>query len=297
MDSGVWSDCNRAMLGYAVLKVDEYESEEHCTCTKALQDMTTLTPTPKSRWKMIGQLPRDLVQIKSPEQQLVSCRNCKEVCSILVVALQFVSLRSYILFYHNPISMPRIQLRLGHLRSTRRLFTPGRQYSSQPPKHTSKDIAALLAKPTWSVRSLLPNTHDPTIPLSITPHKLHHLLRLSALPQPADKAEETSMLRTLEAQIHFVKSIQDVDTKNVSPLRAIRDESREAIKESTISMEALKEALAKEEVVGRRKKIQRQTTTLENEYPSHAESDQWDGNALGSASRTAGRFFVVQSRS
>lgn len=103
------------------------------------------------------------------------------------------------------------------------------------------------------------------------------------------------MLRTLEAQIHFVKSIQDVDTKDASPLRAIRDESREAIKESTISLETLKEALAKEQVVGRRRKIQRQTTTIEDGKASHVESDQWDGNALGSATKTAGKFFVVQS--
>jgi hypothetical protein len=110
-----------------------------------------------------------------------------------------------------------------------------------------------------------------------------------------DKAEETSMLRTLEAQIHFVKSIQDVDTKDIPPLRAIRDESREAIKESTISLETLKEALAKEQVVGRRKKIQRQTTTTAPVDASHVESDQWDGNALGSATTTAGKYFVVQS--
>jgi hypothetical protein len=104
------------------------------------------------------------------------------------------------------------------------------------------------------------------------------------------------MLRTLEAQIHFVKSIQDVDTTDIQPLRAIRDESHNAIKESTISLETLKEALAKEQAVGRRKKIQRQTTTTEDSKASHVESDQWDGNALGSATKTAGKFFVVQSR-
>ncbi|RAO66837.1 uncharacterized protein BHQ10_002849 [Talaromyces amestolkiae] len=192
--------------------------------------------------------------------------------------------------------MPRLQLPLSHSSSVRMknfLFAFRRQYSSQP-KYTSDDIATLLAKPTWSVRSLLPNTDDPTIPLSITPQRLHHLLRLSALPQPVDKAEETSMLRTLEAQIHFVKSIQDVDTKDIKPLRAIRDESREAIRDSTIGLETLKEALAKEQVVGRRKKIQRQVT--EDADASHVESDQWDGNALGSATRTAGKYFVVQSR-
>uniref|UniRef100_A0A093V2S9 Putative membrane protein C6F6.13c n=1 Tax=Talaromyces marneffei PM1 TaxID=1077442 RepID=A0A093V2S9_TALMA len=196
--------------------------------------------------------------------------------------------------------MHRLQALLSHLSSYNQVnkslsFAARRLYSSQPPKYTSKDIATLLAKPTWSVQSLLPNTHDPTIPLSITPQTLHHLLRLSALPQPVDKTEETSMLRTLEAQIHFVKSIQDVDTKDASPLRAIRDESREAIKESTISLETLKEALAKEQVVGRRRKIQRQTTTIEDGKASHVESDQWDGNALGSATKTAGKFFVVQS--
>jgi Asp-tRNA(Asn)/Glu-tRNA(Gln) amidotransferase C subunit len=169
---------------------------------------------------------------------------------------------------------------------------PERHYSS---KYTSDDIAALLAKPTWSVRSLLPNTHDPTKPLSISPETLRRLLRLSALPQPVDKAEETTMLKTLESQIHFVRSIQDVETKGVSPLQAIRDESREAIKESTIGLEALKDALAKEKVIGRSKRIQREAA-IEEENTGHIESDQWDGNALGSATKTAGKYFVVQNR-
>lgn len=104
------------------------------------------------------------------------------------------------------------------------------------------------------------------------------------------------MLRTLESQIHFVRSIQDVDTKDVLPLRAIRDESPEAIEESTIGLESLKNALAKEKVIGRNKRIQRETTVAdENTKPM--EGDQWDGNALGSATKTAGKYFVVESQS
>ncbi|OKL62039.1 hypothetical protein UA08_02935 [Talaromyces atroroseus] len=163
---------------------------------------------------------------------------------------------------------------------------PERHYSA---KSTSDDIAALLSKPTWSVQSLLPNTHDSTKPLSITTESLRRLLRLSALPQPVDKAEETKMLKTLESQIHFVRSIQDVETKGISPLQAIRDESREAVKESTIGLKTLKDALAKEKVTGRSKRIQREAA-IEDENTGHVEDDQWDGNALGSATKTAGSY-------
>ncbi|KAH8705638.1 hypothetical protein BGW36DRAFT_16371 [Talaromyces proteolyticus] len=187
------------------------------------------------------------------------------------------------------LSLPRAICTCGkHLR-----HAPNpRLYSSAPRKYTSEDIASLFDKPTWSVRSLLPNSDALEKSPSVTPEKLRHLLRLSALPEPLDKEEETVMLRTLESQIHFVKEIQRVNAADVTPLRAIRDESDEATKEATIGLEHLKDALAKEHVVGRRKKIQR--VAPENEV--RADSDQWDGNALGSATKTIGKYFVVQNR-
>jgi hypothetical protein len=101
------------------------------------------------------------------------------------------------------------------------------------------------------------------------------------------------MLKTLESQIHFVREIQRVDAKDVPPLRAIRDESQEAIKETTIGLQQLKDALAKEKVVGRRNKIQR----VETKNETTPDSDQWDGNALGAATKSIGKYFVVQNRS
>src|SRR4030081_3089495 len=101
----------------------------------------------------------------------------------------------------------------------RRRHTAGsvRGYSS-----TSKeplDIAAVLSKPSWSVRSLLP---DPFVPPAeeITPKQLHHLLRLSALPQPKSPEEEAEMLKTLHSQLHFVRDIQSVITDGVEPLQS-----------------------------------------------------------------------------
>jgi Asp-tRNA(Asn)/Glu-tRNA(Gln) amidotransferase C subunit len=173
----------------------------------------------------------------------------------------------------------------------RRVFTVSSRNYSSSSNFTSEDIASFLAKPTWSVQSLLPSQATTSQSPSITPEKLRHLLRLSALPQPADKAEETAMLKTLESQIHFVKEIQLVDTTDVEPLRSIRDESDEAVKESTIGLDDLKEAMAKERVVGRSKRIQR----IQTEKIPHPESEEWDGNALGSASKTIGKYFVVQT--
>lgn len=100
------------------------------------------------------------------------------------------------------------------------------------------------------------------------------------------------MLKTLEAQIHFVKEIQRVDTRGVSPLQSIRDESPEAVKERTVGLEQLKETFSKERVYGRRNRIQR-VQTEKNERP---DGNAWDGNALQHASKTKGPFFVVETR-
>lgn len=163
-----------------------------------------------------------------------------------------------------------------------------RPYSSS--KSDQVDIDALLAEPSWSVKSLLPS-ESAIESTTVTPKQLHHLLRLSALPQPASKEEEDAMLRTLKSQIHFVKEIQSVDATGVEPLQAIRDETPDAIQENTIGLEQLKEAMSKERVVGRSRRIHR-AESARNDRP---DGDAWDGNALGYASRTKGKFFVVET--
>lgn len=165
--------------------------------------------------------------------------------------------------------------------------TRPRCYSSNS---NDTDIPSILAKPTWSVRSLLPDHAAKPSP-SVTPAELKHLLRLSALPQPSSPEEEEQILETLESQIHFVKEIQKVDTTGVEPLQAIRDESPEAMRENTIGLEQLREAMSKERVIGRNKRIQR-IESARNERP---DGDVWDGNALGYASKTKGNFFVVDT--
>lgn len=98
------------------------------------------------------------------------------------------------------------------------------------------------------------------------------------------------MMDTLAAQLHFVKEMQKVDTTGIEPLRAIRDETRTSQKEQEITMDTLKDALAQEEVVGKfYKRIRRKAATTKPEL----EPDGW--NPLGQASRTSGKFFVVDS--
>ncbi|KAL4793323.1 hypothetical protein BDV19DRAFT_380269 [Aspergillus venezuelensis] len=166
-----------------------------------------------------------------------------------------------------------------------------RYYSSKSKE--AVDIESLLANPTWSVRSLLPDHATKPRSPSVTPAQLKHLLRLSALPQPSSPEEELRMLETLESQIHFVEEIQKVDTTGVEPLQAIRDETPAAVKENIIGLEQLKDALSKERVIGRNKKIQR-INSPRNDRP---DGDAWDGNALGYASKTKGKFFVFGSDS
>lgn len=101
------------------------------------------------------------------------------------------------------------------------------------------------------------------------------------------------MLRTLESQIHFVQEMQRVDTTGVEPLRSIRDESPAAVKETTFGLEQLNDAFAKERVSGRRRRVRR-VPSAQNGRP---EDSIWNGNALDSASRKKGPYFVVETSS
>lgn len=151
------------------------------------------------------------------------------------------------------------------------------------------EVEKLLAESTWSVDSLLPpKAHEPNSP-KITSQQLHHLLRLSALPPPDTPEAEEKMLNTLAAQLHFVGKIQEVDTTGVEPLRAIRDETKAAIEEQTITVSTLRDAFEKEKVIGTHyKRIQRDPTPVDAR-----DVENWD--VLGSASRKAGKYFVVDS--
>ncbi|KAF2190735.1 hypothetical protein K469DRAFT_721634 [Zopfia rhizophila CBS 207.26] len=165
--------------------------------------------------------------------------------------------------------------------------------SSQSISHTEgvkpEELDDLLAKPTWSVQPLLPpKTQAPDAP-KISSQQLHHLLRLSALPLPDTPEEETKMLETLSAQLHFVGEIQQVDTTGVKPLRAIRDETLITEENQTITLETLKDALAQEEVIGKHyKRIQRKSDCVDAK-----DVEDWD--VLGSAERKVGKYFVVES--
>ena len=153
----------------------------------------------------------------------------------------------------------------------------------------SEDLDNLFAKPTWSVESLLPPKTSGLDAPKISSKQLHHLLRLSALPFPESPEEEKKMMETLLAQLHFVGRMQQVDTTGIKHLRAIRDETAIAEIEQMITLDTLKEALARETVIGKHhKRIQRAAD------PADAKDvEDWD--VLGSAERKAGKYFVVES--
>ncbi|KAI0556180.1 hypothetical protein F4679DRAFT_22869 [Xylaria curta] len=185
---------------------------------------------------------------------------------------------------------------------------------SDPIDATTPDLTSLLSQPTWSVRSLLPSSSQPN---TITSKTLHHLLRLSALPLPQSPEEEAQMLATLSSQLHFVRAIQSVDTTDAAPLRVIRDETAAGLREQTIGLAELQEALEAEDVVGharrpRRRRIQRTARGQGSSSSGVEERDterrgvfqgqeqvlneegNWD--VLGGATETAGgRYFVVRS--
>lgn len=183
----------------------------------------------------------------------------------------------------------RVSLGQG-LRRNRTYST--RTHSSRTTSKAPLDIAALLSKPTWSVRSLIPTGSKP--PSSeITPQKLHHLLRLSALPLPKSPEVEASMLATIHSQLHFVQDIQNVDTEGVEPLQSIRDETEEGIKDITIGLETLREALGKEDIKGRNKRPRRRRGEVVNTKGV----EDWDVTKTASekVETPGGKFFIVRS--
>ena len=154
---------------------------------------------------------------------------------------------------------------------------------------SESDVDEFLSKPTWSVKSLLHKEGQVEDTPDITPERLRHLLRLSALPPPSTPEEEETMIRDLRAQLHFVKEIQNVDTNGVEPLQMIRDETAEGQKALEITLDTLKDALQQEEVLGRHhRRIIRKEKAI-NEKP---EAENWD--VLQQAPRKVGRYIVVE---
>lgn len=95
------------------------------------------------------------------------------------------------------------------------------------------------------------------------------------------------MIETLQSQLQFARAVQRVNTKGVEPLRAIRDETEAAITENTIGLDDLKDTLAKEALVGHYQRPRRVKERIQSD------AENWD--ALATASKKAGKYFVVES--
>lgn len=125
----------------------------------------------------------------------------------------------------------------------------------------------ILPHPSWSVRTLLPSsdTSSTKSTPTISPSTLAHLLRLSALPPPADPA-------SLHDHLHFVRYLTKVKTLGVVPIAAIRDEVHLAGEYSY------------EDVMGTEEQ-------LDDAGVSDGGDVSW--NAVDRAKRKVGSFFVV----
>lgn len=102
------------------------------------------------------------------------------------------------------------------------------------------------------------------------------------------------MLSTLSSQLHFVREIQKVDTAGVQPLQSLRDETMAGNGEVEIGManSEVQAALSQEEVRG---KFHRRIRRRKSESPANGseQGDEVSWDALATASRTTGRYFVV----
>lgn len=185
--------------------------------------------------------------------------------------------------------MYRISQGSGHTKlsmAARHWFTTTARYASTATEQ-HVDVEELLSKPTWSVASLLPKASDSDTN-EVSSKQLRHLLKLSALPPPKDDSEEAKMLKTLSSQLHFVKEIQKANTTGVQPLQSLRDETAQGEQEAELGLEALKEALAAEDVRGKfHPRVRRRRDAAQA-----MRKDEW--NVLGSAGKKTGRYFVVE---
>ena len=171
-------------------------------------------------------------------------------------------------------------------KEARNWLTTARRYASASTEQ-HVNVEELLSKPTWSVASLLPKVSESS-PNEVSSKQLRHLLKLSALPPPKDDSEEAKMLKTLSSQLHFVKEIQKANTTGVQPLQSLRDETAQGEHEAELGLEALKDALAAEDVRGKfHPRIRRR-----RDADQALKKDEW--NVLGSAAKKTGRYFVVE---
>jgi Asp-tRNA(Asn)/Glu-tRNA(Gln) amidotransferase C subunit len=180
---------------------------------------------------------------------------------------------------HQSLHHPRRHCR--HFRST----------SASPHDATRHDRSTdhILGEATWSVRALLPTASSVD---SISPARLHQLLQLSALPPPQSPEQGREMIKTLRSQLQFVRDVQNVDTTGIEPLQAIRDESSEAKIESIITLDKIRNALASETQASHYARPKRVRGAEKGKV---LPSEDW--NPLSTASRTAGKFFIVENKS
>lgn len=93
----------------------------------------------------------------------------------------------------------------------------------------------------------------------------------------------------------LVRELQSVDTSGVEPLRAISDETEEGMRERTIGLSELREALDQEVVFGFRKRPRRIRNEADGEAAARPEGE-WD--PLATAPRRGGpggRYFIVET--
>ena len=178
-----------------------------------------------------------------------------------------------------------------------------RQHTSQPVPPVSlqnqTEIEEFLRTPSWDISDLLsskPKNGGP-VEQQVTTKEVHHLLRLSAL-RIEDEEKTEAQRRTLEAQLDFVKAVQSVDTTDVEPLVAIRDETAAAREEAEITVDSLQAVFDREEQVGRYKRIVTKSDSKQNEGAENGASpaEKLDWDPLSQAASKIGRYIKVNTK-
>ncbi|RKF62416.1 putative duf726 domain-containing protein [Erysiphe neolycopersici] len=176
-------------------------------------------------------------------------------------------------------------------------------YPKKKQQHSTNEediIDKFLCTPTWSTRDEYgPPPQKNTIdsldslnPISISDEEIQRLLRLSALPPPNDSHQLQILREDLKSQLAFVRKVQSVDTEGVEPLVCVRDETTAGLRDSTITLDDLKDALSKEYQTGKCQRPRKRETHVVNE------DIKWDvfANSENVIEMNGEKYFIVKQR-
>lgn len=117
-------------------------------------------------------------------------------------------------------------------------------------KLTKQEVASLLNKPTWKAKDLIKNTKLDALAIKVDTAIIRKMLRLSGLKSDITVEEEEVLVKSLKAQMAFIKHLYKNDTEgfdqqyenNESYFRLVAEDH---VEQPPLTLQALKNQIAR----------------------------------------------------